>query len=129
MSDQPTFPGMSLSFTPRDASFGVCEKCGSRIKIRFPGQTLGPVCMRKMGLVPVRITPSPQQTTKPKRLKLSKTKPFPRIAGNKCDRHPRCDNQATLAVGERGQWRLCDHCAIRAEFEQYSKRVPLKAVS
>lgn len=83
--------------------------------------------MRKAGLVPVAIVAA-STTTKPKRLSVSKTKPFARIDGNKCDRHPRCDREATLSVGEHGQWRLCDHCAIRAEFEQYSKRVPLKAV-
>jgi hypothetical protein len=125
---QSTLPGMHTSFQPRKAGTGVCERCGSKIKLRFPGQTLGPVCMRKMGLVPVSITPteSNRTTTKPKRLIMPDTKPYARIQGNKCDRHPRCDREATLSVGEHGQWRLCDQCAIRHEFDSFGKRVPLK---
>lgn len=124
MREQPTLPGFVF-----EAVEHRCAVCGRKFTPTPVSPYIGPVCAKRVTnarLVQSLLTQRPK-TTKPKRLSVSK--PFARIDGNKCDRHPRCDREATLSVGEHGQWRLCDHCAIRAEFEQYSKRVPLKAVS
>lgn len=122
-----------LTTTPKHATRrrdGYCAKCGSRIKIRFPGQQYGPTCMRKLGLaMPAPLSTVQTTTQKPKRLRMPKTKPFTRVAGNKCDRAPSgCANDAELAVGKQGQYRLCTSCACRGEFARHTKRVPLMAV-
>lgn len=125
MYNQPTLPNV----VARGRERKPCLSCGRMFTPTATSAVYGPVCaLRLKSARLAQLLASRPTTTKPKRLTMSKTKPYARIAGNKCDRHPRCDNQATLAVGERGQWRLCDHCAIRGEFEQFSKRVPLKAV-
>ena len=123
---QPTLPGVEF-----EAVEHRCAVCGRKFTPTPVSPYIGPVCARRVKnarLVQSLLAQRPT-TTKPKRLSVPKTKPFARIAGNKCDRAPEgCTNQATLSLG-RGRYRLCDVCAIRSEFDRFSVRVPLKAVA
>lgn len=40
--------------------------------------------------------------------------------------HRGCDNSATLSVGVRKNWHLCESCAAKPRFKRYRKRVSLR---
>lgn len=117
MSEQLPLLVVATSKRPRQP----CARCGRRFRPTSQSQQLGPVCAMRARSVAIAIVAGPANL---KRLSVSDTT----TRGSQCEREA-CTNAATLRLGANGAWHLCEFCAVRAEFQRYKIRVPLKGVA